>query len=163
MDSGVILKGGSFHSEGEQQERITHVFEERTERAEAIKADALVDKETAEIVIYNIEFAHDSYKLPKSADNIINNVHQLLLHNPGWTVTLSGHTDSQGLDEYNDILSKRRALVVRGYLEKFGIPAERINISFYGEMIPTEPNTTETGRARNRRVEFIIHKTETGK
>ena len=162
LDSGVILESGSFRSEGDQQEQITHVFEEQTVRYQVIKADANVDQETAEVVIYNVEFAHDSYKLPKRGNNIINNVYQLLLHNPGWTVTLSGHTDSQGSDEYNDVLSKRRALVVRGYLEKFGIPSERINISFYGEMIPTEPNTTETGRARNRRVEFIIHKTDPG-
>lgn len=163
LDSGVILEGGSFHSSGEQDVQIAHVFEERVEQEEDIKPDVLADKETADVVIYNIEFAHDSYKLPKRADNIINNVYQLLLRNPGWTVTLSGHTDSQGSDEYNDILSKRRAMVVRGYLEKFGIASDRISITFYGEMIPAESNSSETGRARNRRVEFIIHKTEPGR
>jgi outer membrane protein OmpA-like peptidoglycan-associated protein len=162
LDSGVILESGSFRSEGEQQEVITHVFTEKSSNSQTTGTNTLVDKETTELVIYNVEFALDSYKLPKSADNIINNVYQLLLRNPGWSVTLSGHTDNQGSDEYNDVLSKRRALVVRGYLEKFGIPGDRINISFYGEMIPTDSNNTEIGRAHNRRVEFIIHKTDSG-
>ena len=75
-------------------------------------------------------------------------------------LTITGHTDNKGSDEYNDTLSKRRALVVRGHLEKLGIKSERFDISFYGEMIPAESNSSETGRARNRRVEFIIHKNE---
>ena len=160
LDSGVILEAGSFHSKGEEQVPITYVFKEQAEQVKLAKADALLDKETTEVVIYNIEFALDSYKLPKSATSIVNNVYQLLAHNPGWTVTLSGHTDNQGADEYNDVLSKRRALVVRGHLEKLGIVVSRINISFYGEMIPTESNNTEVGRSKNRRVEFIIHKNE---
>ena len=72
---------------------------------------------------------------------------------------IQGHTDSQGSDEYNLVLSAARAGTVRSYLLSKGIPEERVIGIGYGESMPVADNRTAKGRARNRRVEFRIIET----
>ncbi len=70
---------------------------------------------------------------------------------------IAGHTDSKGSDEYNEVLSKRRAATVKKYLvEKFGIAAHLMTPRGYGESQPIDTNETEEGRQKNRRVEVIL-------
>ncbi len=69
---------------------------------------------------------------------------------------VAGHTDNIGSDQYNLMLSKRRAESVRNFLiSEFQIEETRLLISPYGEGQPLETNATPAGRAKNRRVEFI--------
>ena len=71
---------------------------------------------------------------------------------------VEGHTDSAGEDAYNLELSRHRAeSVVRALVER-GVPKERLEARGFGRTRPIAPNVTEAGRARNRRVEFIIEK-----
>ncbi|MBX2867361.1 MAG: OmpA family protein [Acidiferrobacterales bacterium] len=77
-------------------------------------------------------------------------------------IAVEGHTDSAGNDEFNMDLSKRRAESVSDELVFSRVPTERIEISWYGETVPLAPNDNvdgtpnPDGRAKNRRVEFII-------
>ncbi|MEO0232818.1 MAG: OmpA family protein, partial [candidate division WOR-3 bacterium] len=72
-----------------------------------------------------------------------------------------GHTDSIGSDSYNMSLSQARAEAVRSYLiTRHGIDPARLIARGYGETMPIAPNTSREGRAQNRRVEFVIIKTE---
>lgn len=71
-------------------------------------------------------------------------------------VEISGHTDSQGKDAYNLDLSDRRAKAVRAYLVNKGVEAHRMDAKGYGETKPIASNTSASGRAQNRRVEFNI-------
>ena len=71
-------------------------------------------------------------------------------------VEVSGHTDSQGNDDYNMDLSDRRAKSVRTYLMNKGIDGARLDAKGYGETKPIDTNATSAGRAMNRRVEFNI-------
>jgi peptidoglycan-associated lipoprotein len=66
-------------------------------------------------------------------------------------VTLSGHCDPRGTDEYNLALSERRAQTVRDYLQRMGIPAERMRTLPRGALDAT--GTDETGWSRDRRVD----------
>lgn len=75
-----------------------------------------------------------------------------------WTVKIIGHTDSQGKETYNLDLSQRRANSVRRYLVGKGVDETRITTEGKGESQPLVGNDTESGRAMNRRVEFIIQK-----
>lgn len=68
---------------------------------------------------------------------------------------LQGHTDNVGKDAYNLKLSQRRADSVKAYVVGKGIDAERIAAKGYGETKPVADNTTEAGRAANRRVLFV--------
>lgn len=71
-------------------------------------------------------------------------------------VEVAGHTDADGSDRYNLDLSQRRVESVRRYLIEHGVGGERLVAQGYGEARPIAPNTTEDGKARNRRVEFNI-------
>lgn len=73
-------------------------------------------------------------------------------------VQVEGHTDSDGPDDYNLDLSQRRAEAVARYLVGKGVDAARLVPKGYGETRPIASNGTPTGRAKNRRVQFIILK-----
>jgi hypothetical protein len=71
-------------------------------------------------------------------------------------VVIAGHTDSKGTDAYNMDLGKRRAESVKALLIKFGAPPEKLLVESFGKTRPIDDNSTEEGRARNRRVEFHV-------
>jgi outer membrane protein OmpA-like peptidoglycan-associated protein len=71
-------------------------------------------------------------------------------------LTIVGHTDSTGSDAINNPLSLERARSVRDYLAARGVPASRIETAGRGEREPIADNSTDAGRARNRRVEMYL-------
>ena len=72
------------------------------------------------------------------------------------TVVITGHTDSRGTDDYNQVLSEMRARAVARYLtSRFPIAPERISCIGFGETKPLADNATQAGQALNRRVEFV--------
>lgn len=71
-------------------------------------------------------------------------------------VRIVGHTDSTGSDALNDRLSLDRAEATRQYLASRGVDARRITIAGAGEREPVADNTTDAGRAKNRRVEIFL-------
>ncbi|HMI55363.1 MAG TPA: OmpA family protein [Gemmatimonadaceae bacterium] len=79
---------------------------------------------------------------------------------PNSDILIVGHTDSVGTDAYNLDLSQRRAYAASAYLQSVGVPASRLKIAGRGEAEPIQPNDTEDGRARNRRVEIAIYASE---
>ncbi|MBW3655647.1 MAG: OmpA family protein [Gemmatimonadetes bacterium] len=79
---------------------------------------------------------------------------------PGTEVLIVGHTDSQGADDYNMRLSYRRAEAARQLLISNGIRAGDIRVEGRGESEPVADNSTESGRAQNRRVEIAIFASE---
>lgn len=81
----------------------------------------------------------------------------ILKDNPQIKVEIGGHTDSAGLERVNQIISEKRALSAKKYLQdKFGIDENRLVLKGYGSTRPIADNQTEEGRAKNRRVEFRI-------
>ena len=87
---------------------------------------------------------------------LLNEVALALRDNPTFTVSIEGHTDSQGAANVNQTLSQKRAEAVRRYLIDQGIAPTRLQAVGYGEDRPIEDNRTAEGRAANRRVEFHI-------
>jgi outer membrane protein OmpA-like peptidoglycan-associated protein len=71
-------------------------------------------------------------------------------------VHLSGHSDNERGDAVNEALSQRRVEVVRDYLVKRGIAADRVSIDWFGSKRPIGKNHTEAGRSVNRRVDFVL-------
>lgn len=69
-------------------------------------------------------------------------------------VKVTGHTDSDGTDSYNDDLSKRRAEAIINYFVKHGLTADRLEFDFKGEREPADTNSTSEGKQKNRRVDF---------
>jgi len=81
-----------------------------------------------------------------------------MLKSKNISITISGHTDNIGTEEYNNALSLSRAKAVSDWLIERGIDSNRILIQGYGAKMPIVDNTTDENRAINRRVEFIINK-----
>jgi outer membrane protein OmpA-like peptidoglycan-associated protein len=73
------------------------------------------------------------------------------------TISISGHTDNVGRDDYNLNLSNERARSVAQYLISRGVNGGRISASGMGKNAPVADNSTENGRAQNRRVEIRIN------
>lgn len=104
--------------------------------------------------LIDIYFGHDSDE-PLSFNGIQDFIN-MMDKSPNMKVEIGGHTDSLGPDEYNQLLSQRRAEAVKKYLERLGVNAERIKAVGYGESRPVASNETQEGRRLNRRTEFTI-------
>ena len=87
---------------------------------------------------------------------MLNNLKDFIEQN-NYELTIEGHTDSIGSNQYNIGLSRRRAEAVKAKLIEFGLPEDRIvGIEAKGEEYPVATNETPEGRLQNRRVEFRL-------
>ncbi len=103
----------------------------------------------------NFEFNSDVFK-PGTAFNVwADSVITFFDVNTDKTLSVIGHTDNLGTVQYNEDLGLRRAQSAKAFFESKGMEAT-INTSTKGEKAPIAANTTETGRQKNRRVNFII-------
>jgi len=108
------------------------------------------------IVIPNIYFEFNQAYLRRESLETLSKLVEQLKKNPRIKIEIQGHTDNIGTREYNQKLSEKRAEVVMEYLIKNGISPERLRVRGFGETKPVAPNTTEEGRAKNRRTEILI-------
>ncbi|WP_163831674.1 OmpA family protein [Spartinivicinus ruber] len=111
---------------------------------------------TKALKLDGVEFEFNSDKLTWAAKEYLNSVAEKLKLHAGTRLELGGHTDSRGSDQYNRDLSQRRANSVRRYLVSRGIRSNDLRAVGYGESRPVADNNTDSGRARNRRVELKV-------
>jgi outer membrane protein OmpA-like peptidoglycan-associated protein/opacity protein-like surface antigen len=118
-----------------------------------------IAKEVVEKVNYaakNVFFATGSYQLLPKSFAALNAVVTLLKADETLMIDIDGHTDAQGSEESNQVLSDNRAGAVKNYLVSKGIDASRLKSAGYGELKPVADNTTAAGRAKNRRTEMTV-------
>lgn len=108
------------------------------------------------IVLHNIYFEFDKNTLLQQSYKELLNLIELLREYPKMKIEIQGHTDNQGSASYNQRLSEQRAKAVVDYLISHGIEAKRLGYKGYGKENPIADNSTEEGRATNRRVAFKI-------
>ena len=109
-----------------------------------------------EIKLPGVNFEFDSARLTADSSETLDNAVTTLNRNPDINVECAGHTDSTGSDAYNQKLSEQRAHSVCEYLATHGIERARLTEHGYGETKPIADNSTEAGRAENRRVVLRI-------
>ena len=80
---------------------------------------------------------------------------KLLQANPALQLAVEGHTDNAGTPAHNQQLSEARAQSVVASLTQAGIAASRLQAAGFGQTKPLAENTTEAGKAKNRRVELV--------
>lgn len=119
---------------------------ERVEQNISLAGDALFDTNSA--VLTDVGKA--------SVDPVVVGVRELSDYN----ISLFGHADSRGNDDYNMRLSERRAQAVADYLISKGVPASAISVYGRGETEPVASNATREGRAQNRRVDVTVSGTK---
>ena len=103
-----------------------------------------------------IQFENNKATIKPSSYPILDEVADIFLKNPAYTIEVQGHTDNVGNYQYNINLSEERAKAVREYMVNKGVEPERITAHGYGPDRPLTTNDTKEGRALNRRVEFNI-------
>lgn len=113
-------------------------------------------KSGAGIVLKNIFFKTDKYKLKKTSIAELNKLLDFLKLNNNVNIEIGGHTDNTGSYEHNKVLSEKRAGSVYDFLTKNGIKKDRLQKKGYGSSVPIDTNTTEEGKANNRRTEIEI-------
>lgn len=165
LDSGVILKAGSFMSSGEQKVPISYAFPEDLKPVEKQKAELKTSTSPSTIAstpkkmperFSNVEFEFDRFELTQSGREIVKHVYNQWKAFEHLSVQIDGHTDNFGSDKYNLTLSKHRVETVAFSLIELGVPPERLKMNFFGESRPIKSNDDEFGRARNRRVELKL-------
>ncbi|MCL2689439.1 MAG: right-handed parallel beta-helix repeat-containing protein [Chitinispirillia bacterium] len=100
-------------------------------------------------------FGTESADIDESSYHALEDIIKRLVYYPNLNIEIAGHTDNQGSDDFNMMLSLNRARSVMNYFVSRGIAPERMRARGYGRDRPIESNDTAEGRAANRRVEVI--------
>ena len=107
------------------------------------------------IVANGIRFDVNKATLKPESMGVINSVVSLMQDHPELKFSVEGHTDSDGDEASNQMLSEARATTVMNTMVTLGISADRLIAKGWGESVPTDTNDTPEGKANNRRVEFV--------
>ena len=108
------------------------------------------------VVLKNIFFETAKFDLRDESQIELKRLIELLNKNPKLKIEIGGHTDNIGGPAYNLTLSQNRSKAVYDYLTKNGIVTTRLTFKGYGETKPIDSNSTDSGRANNRRTEFTV-------
>jgi outer membrane protein OmpA-like peptidoglycan-associated protein len=144
-----------------EAERIRTQAEAELNRLEKALSQVAETRRTALGLVMNLnsdylKFDFDKADLHQEDKELLSRVAGILLSSPDYTVSVNGHTDDVGTDEYNQKLSERRAQAVRDYLVKAGLSPDILSVTGHGKKQPLVPGTSEAARAKNRRVELGI-------
>jgi outer membrane protein OmpA-like peptidoglycan-associated protein len=104
----------------------------------------------------NLEFEIGKDIILESSKISLSELADVLKKKPTWKLEIAGHTDNQGDDNANLVLSKKRAESLKNYLISQGIDGGRLITLYFGEKNPIAGNDTPEGRQKNRRVEMKV-------
>ncbi|MFT3774255.1 MAG: OmpA family protein [Minicystis sp.] len=111
------------------------------------------------VILQQVNFETGRDEIKKDSHDLLAQVAAVLQQHPEIArVAVDGHTDNRGGDKPNVNLSERRAIAVVKWLTEHGVDARRLEARGFGARRPIADNTTEAGRAKNRRVEFQIRR-----
>lgn len=110
------------------------------------------------ISFHSVTFDFNKSDLKPAAKAELDKAAKVMMDNPDVVLELQGNTDNVGSAKYNKALGHKRANAVFKYLSGKGVKASRLKELSFGMDKPVAPNTTEEGRAQNRRVDLVILK-----
>jgi outer membrane protein OmpA-like peptidoglycan-associated protein len=145
---------------------IGHQMDQQSKELEAVIPDAEIERVGEGLVVTfpsGLLFALDSDEIGPEAGRNLRELAASLNRYPGTNLLIVGHTDSQGSDSYNQLLSTRRATSASRYLEIQGVDGNRLHTSGRGEQEPLVSNSTDEGRHQNRRIEVAIFATDSSR
>jgi OmpA-OmpF porin, OOP family len=103
-----------------------------------------------------IRFESGRSNLDLDSAGLLDHLIEIALRCPTTNIEVAGHTDTDGDSATNQALSEKRAQAVVDYLVKAGLPTGRFTATGYGSTQPVAANDTDDGKARNRRIEFVV-------
>ena len=126
---------------------------------EAVDDKCIVVLPDDKLVLIGVRFAFDKSDLLMESYPILDKAIVLINGRPDVShIEIQGYTDSVGTDDYNNTLSMKRAQTVQSYLVSKGISQDKLTTVGYGKLDPIEGNSTDEGRAMNRRIVFKMVK-----
>ena len=108
------------------------------------------------IILRGVNFDFDEATIRRDAADVLDEAAEILRDQPDIDVSVDGHTDAIGSEQYNERLSAQRARTVVDYLSRHGADPSRLHARGFGESHPVASNDSDERRAQNRRVELNI-------
>ncbi|MCQ2055099.1 MAG: OmpA family protein [Fibrobacter sp.] len=121
--------------------------------AERARLEALINQ----IMSEDVYFDFDRSELTEKAKELLAQVGELLIKETRFTLTIEGHTDARGTEDYNFTLGAKRAMKVKEFLIAYGIDAARMESVSYGKEAPKAQGETEEAYSQNRRANFRVN------
>ncbi len=121
--------------------------------AERARLEALINQ----IMSEDVYFDFDRSELTEKAKELLAQVGELLIKEERFTITIEGHTDARGTEDYNFTLGAKRAMKVKEFLVAYGIDAKRMESVSYGKEAPKVEGSTEEAYSQNRRANFRVN------
>ncbi len=147
---GAAVGGGAGYYMDRQEQKLRQTLQDT----------GVSVSRTGDMIVLNmpghLTFATNRSDIQSSFFPVLNSVALVFKEFKNSNIKVSGHTDSQGSDGYNQTLSEQRASSVADYLMAQSIAPARFYVVGYGESRPIASNASEQGRAQNRRVEIEI-------
>ena len=120
--------------------------------AERARLEELINR----IMLEDVYFDYDRSELTENAKRLLAQVAEILVNETRFIVTVEGHTDARGTEDYNISLGARRSTVVREFLIAYGVDANRLVSVSYGKERPKVQGSDETAYSKNRRAHFRV-------
>lgn len=145
----VIENSGSYYYE-------TIVTDQEMKQEVTADSSSLKDEldKSGHVAVYGILFDTGKASLQASSEDTLNQIVKLMQDNPDLKLRVEGHTDNVGSSASNKVLSEKRAEAVKAWLVSHGVAADRLAANGFGDTKPVADNSTDEGRAKNRRVEL---------
>lgn len=153
IGAGVGALGGYVWSRHMQEKKLAM---ERATMGSGVQVSQTPDNQLKLNIPSDISFDTGRADIKPKLRPILDQFASGLSNQPNTEVRIIGHTDSQGPDAVNDPLSLQRAEAAKRYLAARGVDPNRVVVAGRGEHEPIADNSTESGRARNRRVEIFL-------
>lgn len=157
--TGAVLGGavgavaGNIWSKRQEDRRVAM---EQATRGTGVEVSRTQDNQLKLNIPSEVSFDTNSYAIKSSMRSVLDPFAASLRDDPATRIDIVGHTDSTGSDAINNPLSVERAQSVRDYLAARGVSPSRIRAEGKGSYQPIADNSSESGRAKNRRVEIYI-------
>jgi outer membrane protein OmpA-like peptidoglycan-associated protein len=159
LDKARAAAAMSAEMSKNEAERIRQERDEAKKRLQTALGAIVETRTTARGIIVNLPdilFDVDRATLKPQAKETISRICGILQVAGEYNLSIEGHTDNTGSDEYNQALSEKRAQSVYEYLAGCGLRSDHLASKGLGESTPLDTNDTAQGRQKNRRVEIVI-------
>jgi len=142
----------------EKVEEVQQPIEKPQPTDEDIFRQSTLEELNSKGYLKRINFDFDKYDIREDMKDILENNARWLLKHSTVIVTIGGHCDERGTEEYNMALGEKRAIAAKRYLVSLGVAENRLNSVSYGKTMPLVQGNDDESFFVNRRAEFLIVK-----
>jgi outer membrane protein OmpA-like peptidoglycan-associated protein len=154
----IILYRSKLNVSKDDEQVSSHIWFDKFVKdfKDGLNAPEIRDLERKNFVFEPVFFDFDKSDIRDEHHDFLDRMIKIVKGHSDLRVKVIGHTDSDGTNQYNDGLSKRRAEAIIEYFMKQGLSRDRLEFDFKGETEPIDTNNTSEGKQRNRRVDFMF-------